>query len=118
MRLEGKSASIKSISECIQLSNASSFSICTLWRDRAAQLSVAPRWRAVLHDADKNERKGESDEPDAPLLGQGELTLGEVDVVIGGKQSNQADNSANKGCQQGFAVEPKPPLGRRGIQIP
>ena len=30
VELEGKSASIKSISECIQLSNAISFSICTL----------------------------------------------------------------------------------------
>ena len=77
MRLEGKSASIKSISECIQLSNASSFSICTLWLDRAAQLSVAPRWRAVLHDADKNE-------------------LGEADVVIGGEKSNQANNAAGR----------------------
>ena len=30
VELEGKSASIKSISECIHLSNAISFSICTL----------------------------------------------------------------------------------------
>jgi len=44
---------------------------------------------------DKNERKGESDEPDAPLLLERELAEGEVDVVIGGKQSNQANNTAN-----------------------
>jgi hypothetical protein len=36
----------------------------------------------------KNERKGESDEPDAPLLLERELAVGEVDVVIGGKQRN------------------------------
>jgi hypothetical protein len=64
----------------------------------------------------KNERKGESDEPDAPLLGQGELAVGEVDVVIGGEERNQANNSANNGFQQGFAVEPQPPPGRRNIQ--
>jgi hypothetical protein len=68
VELEGKSASIKSSSDCIQLSIR------------------------------KNERKGESDEPDTPLLG-------EVDVDIGGKQ-------------QGFAIEPQPPRRRRGIQIP
>ena len=42
----------------------------------------------------KNERKGGSDEPDAPLLGEWELTVGEVDVAIGRKQSNQANNTA------------------------
>jgi hypothetical protein len=98
VELEGKSASIKSISECIQLSNASSFSSCfVLCSERSIcislagsrrQLSVAPKWRAVLHDADKNERKGGSDEPDTPLLLEWELAVGEVDVVIGGKQRN------------------------------
>ena len=42
----------------------------------------------------------ESDEPDAPVLG-------EADVVIGGKQSNQANNAADYGLQQGGA-EPSP----------
>ena len=91
MRSDGKSASIKSISECIQSSNAISFSSCILRCSAAGsrrQLSVAPKWRAVLHAADKNERKGESDEPDAPLLLERELAVGEVDVVIGGKQRN------------------------------
>ena len=54
----------------------------------------------MLHDADKNEQKGERDEQDAPVLG-------EVDVVIGGKQSNQANNAADYGLQQGGA-EPSP----------
>ena len=127
MRSDGKPASIKSISECIHLSNASSFSscfvlcfersICISLAGSRRQLSVAPKWRAVLHDADKNERKGESDEPDAPLLLERELAEGEVDVVIGGEQSDQANNTANKGFQQGFAVKPKPPPGWWRIQI-
>ncbi len=104
VRSDGKSASIKSISECIQSSNAISFSSCILRCSAAGsrrQLSIR-----------KNERKGESDEPDAPLLGEWELTLGEVDVVIGGKESNQANNAADYGFQQGFAVKPQPPPRR------
>jgi hypothetical protein len=67
---------------------------------------------------DKNERKGDSDEPDAPLLLERELAVGEVDVVIGGEKSNQANNATDDGFQQGFAVEPQPPPGQRGIKIP
>ena len=55
----------------------------------------------MLHDANKNERKGEGDEP-----GPGALVLGEVDVVTGGKQSNQTNNAADYGLQQGGA-EPR-----------
>jgi len=110
VELEGKSASIKSSSECIQSSNASSLSSCF----SRISLSGSRRQLSIR----KNERKGESDEPDAPLLRQGELAVGEVDVVIGGEERNQANNSANKGFQQGFAIEPQPPPGRRGIQIP
>jgi hypothetical protein len=109
VELEGKSASIKSSSECIQSSNASSFSSCF------SRISLAGSRRQL--SIRKNERKGESDEPDAPLLGQGELAVGEVDVVIGGEERNQANNSANNGFQQGFAVKPQAPPGRRGIQI-
>ena len=116
VELEGKSASIKSISECIQLSNASSFSSCfVLCSERSICISLAGSRRQL--SIDKNERKGESDEPDAPLLLERELAEGEVDVVIGGKQSNQANNTANKGFQQGFAVKPKPPQGWWRIQI-
>jgi hypothetical protein len=102
--LEGKSASIKSISECIQLSNASSLSSCILRCSATGsrrQLSIR-----------KNEWKGESDEPDAPLLGEGENSAWEGDVVIGRKESDQANNTANDGFQQSFAIEPKPPPGR------
>ena len=104
VELEGKSASIKSSSECIQSSNAISFSSCILRCSAAGsrrQLSIR-----------KNERKGGSDEPDTPLLLERELAVGEVDVVIGGEKSNQANNIANDGFQQGFAVEPQPPQGR------
>jgi hypothetical protein len=52
-----------------------------------------------LNDADKNEQKEESEEPGAP-------ELGEADGVIGGKLSNQANNAADYGFQQGGA-EPK-----------
>ena len=89
VELEGKSASIKSISECIQLSNASSLSSCILRCSAAGsrrQLSIR-----------KNERKGESDEPDAPLLREGENSAWEGDVVIGREQSDQANNTANDG---------------------
>jgi hypothetical protein len=121
VELEGKSASIKSSSECIQSSNAISFSSCILRCSAAGsrrQLSIAPKWRAVLHDADKNERKGDNDEPHPPLLLERELAVGEVDVVIGRKQSNQANDIANKGFKQGFAIEPQPPPGLHRIQIP
>ncbi|NQW39415.1 MAG: hypothetical protein HQ469_09600 [Cyanobacteria bacterium] len=109
VELEGKSASIKSSSECIQSSNASSFSSCF------SRISLAGSRRQL--SICKNERKGESDEPDAPLLLELELAVGEVDVVIGGEERNQADNSANNGFQQGLAVKPQAPPGRRGIQI-
>lgn len=106
VELEGKSASIKSISECIQLSNASSFSICISLAGSRRQSSIR-----------KKERKGESDEPDAPLLLERELAVGEGDVVIGGEERDQTNNTANDGFQQGFAVKPKTPPGLRGIQI-
>ena len=82
-----------------------SCSICISLAGSRRQLSIR-----------KNERKGESDEPDAPLLGEWELAVGEVDVVIGRKQSNQANNTADKGFQQGLAIEPELPPGRRRIQ--
>jgi len=74
VRSDGKSASIKSISECIQ-----------------SRIT-------------KNKRHFESDEPDAPLLLERELAVGEVDVVIGGKQRDQANNTANNGFQQAFIL--------------
>jgi hypothetical protein len=117
VELEGKSASIKSISECIQFSNARSFSSrIERFSSSFSRISLAGSRRQL--SIDKNERKRDSDEPDAPLLGEGELALGEVDVVIGRKQSNQADNAAEHGFHQGFAVEPETPPRRCRSQIP
>jgi hypothetical protein len=117
VELEGKSASIKSISECIQSSNAISLSSCfERFSSSFSRISLAGSRRQL--SIRKNERKGDSDEPDAPLLLERELTVGEGDVVIGGKERDQANNSANKGFQQGFAIEPQPPPGQRRIQMP
>ena len=77
-----------------------SCSICISLAGSRRQLSIR-----------KNERKGESDGPDAPLLW-------EVDVVIGGEKSNQANNAAKDGYQQGLAVKPQPPRGWRRSQVP
>ena len=116
VELEGKSASIKSISECIHLSNASSFSSCfVLCSERAICISTTGSRRQL--SIRKKERKGDSDEPDAPLLLEWELALGEGDVVIGRKQRDQANNTANGSFQNCLAVKPQPPPGWRGIQI-
>jgi len=116
VELEGKSASIKSISDSIQSSNACSFSSCIArCSSTFSRISLAGSRRQL--SIDKNERKRDNDEPDAPLLGEWELAVGEVDVVIGGKQSNQANNTANDGLEQSLAIEPEPPLGRRRSQI-
>jgi len=44
--------------------------------------------------------------------------LGRLTWSIGGKESNQANNAADDGFNQGLAVEPQPPPGRRRFQIP
>ena len=116
VELEDKSASTKSSSECIQSSNASSFSSCfVLCFERSICISTTGSRRQL--SIRKNERKGESDEPDALLLRERELAVGEVVVVIGGEERDQANNSANKIFQQGFAIEPQPPPGQLRIQI-
>ena len=123
VELEGKSASIKSSSECIQSSNARSLSSCferfsssfsriSLAGSRR-QLSVAPKWRAALRSSVKNDRKGESDEPDAPLLGETESLSWEVDVVIGRQQSNQANNTAGRSVKNPASSRALPSKPRR-----
>jgi hypothetical protein len=97
VEVEGKSASIKSISDSIQSSMACCFSSQISRRSASGsrrQLSI-----------DKNERKRDSDEPDAPLLLEGEDVAGEVDVVIGGEEGHQADHDAGEGLYGRRAVE-------------
>jgi hypothetical protein len=95
VELEGKSASIKSSSECIQSSNASSLSSCfERFSSSFNRISLAGSRRQL--SIRKKERKGESDEPDAPLLLERELAVGEGDVVIGRKKRDQANDSANR----------------------
>jgi len=78
VELEGKSASIKSISECIQSSNAISFSSCfVLCSERSICISTAGSRRQL--SSRNNERKGDSDEPDAPWLLERELAGGPGD---------------------------------------
>ena len=108
VELEGKSASIKSSSECIQSSNASSFSSCILRCSAAGsrrQLSI-----------DKKERKGDSDEPDAPLLLERELTVGEVDVV----NRRKREQSGQQRCRRRFQPRPcrRTPAATRAAPIP
>ncbi len=97
VELEGKSASIKSISDSIQSSNACSFSssilLCSATGSRR-QLSI-----------DKNEWKQESDEPDALLLLHGDEASEEVDVVIGGEQRNESNHKASDSLKHGWRID-------------
>jgi len=78
VELEGKSASIKSSSECIQSSNAISFSSCfVLCSERSICISLAGSRRQL--SSRSNERKRDSDEPDAPWLLERELAGGPGD---------------------------------------
>ena len=108
VEVEGKSASIKSISDSTQSSSSiclsSSLSRLSLSGSRR-QLSIAPKWLAVLHESIKNERKGESDEPDAPLLLEGEDVAGEVDVVIGGEKRNEGNHKASASFKHSWRVD-------------
>ena len=97
VEVEGKSASIKSISDSIQSSMA-----CCL-SSKASALSVSGLRRQL--SIRKNERKRDGDEPDAPLLLEGEDVAGEVDVVIGGEEDHQADHDAGEGLHSRRAVE-------------
>ena len=118
VELEGKSASIKSISDSIQSSNACSFSSCSIsllsrLRSicRSISLSSSSLSRLSLSGSrrqlriDKNERKGESDEPDAPLLLHGDEASEEVYVVIGGEQRNESNHKASDSLKHGWRID-------------
>jgi hypothetical protein len=117
VELEGKPASIKSSSDSIQASTALSFLSCAVsfsscfprLRDASILIST-PGSRRQL-SIDKNERKRDSDEPDAPLLGEDDPAVGEVDVVIGGEKGNEAHHGTKEGFHDGLDVEAQPPQG-------
>jgi hypothetical protein len=54
---------------------------------------------------DKNCRHRGSDEGDAPLLGDGDVAPGEGEVVIGGKEGDQAEGEAADGLGETEAIE-------------
>ena len=56
---------------------------------------------------DKNERHRGSDAGDAPLLGDGEVAPGKGDVVIGGKEGDQAEGKATDGLGDTESVKAK-----------
>ena len=124
VELEGNPALIESISESIQSSNALSFLSCSislsscfvLCSERSICISTTGSRRQL--SIRNNERKGDNDEPDAPLLRDRELAVGEGDVVIGGKESDQANDTSKGDFDKSFSIKPKPPPGRRRIQIP
>ena len=61
---------------------------------------------------DKNDRHRGSDEGDAPLLGDGDVAPGEGEVVIGGKQGNQAKGKATDGQGETDPVETETAMAR------
>lgn len=90
VRSEGKSASIKSSFQCILSSNASPFSRCfVLCFEHSSYISTKELRRQL--SIRNNERKGESNEPQAPLPLEREPAVGEDYMVIGRKieQSDQ-----------------------------
>ena len=75
------------------------------------QLSVAPKWRAVLHAPDKHCRHRGSNAGDAPLLLELEGAADEGDVVIGGKEGDQAEGEAAEHLEHAEVVETQPAAG-------
>ena len=70
---------------------------------QASSLSVSGLRRQL--SIDKNERKGESDEPDAPVLLEGEDVAGEVDVVIGGEERNEGNHKASASFKYSWRID-------------
>jgi hypothetical protein len=60
---------------------------------------------------DKNDRHRGNDEGDAPVLGELEGAAGDGDVVIGGKQRDQANGETAEGLGGAEAIEGKPRAG-------
>ena len=71
-------------------------------------MSVAPKWRAVLHAPSKNDHHRGSDAGDAPLLMDWQAAAGDGDVVIGGEQGDQAEDQAANGLGETEPVKTEP----------
>jgi hypothetical protein len=61
---------------------------------------------------DNNCRQRGSDEKDSPLLLELEAPAGCGDVVIGGKEGNQAEGKASEHLEHAEAIEAQPAAGR------
>ena len=74
-------------------------------------MSVAPKWRTVLHAPSKNCRQRGNDERDALLLLELEGAAGEGDVVIGGEQGDQAEGNAAEHLEHTQSIKVQPAAG-------
>jgi hypothetical protein len=83
-----------------RLSCSVSFLICSV-------SSSIPRTGRQLR-VDKNDRHRGSDEGDAPLLLEADVVAGEGDVVIGGKQGDQAEDQAAAGLEGTEVIQAGP----------
>ena len=72
------------------------------------QLRVAPKRRAVFNESDKNDRHRGSDEGDAPLLLEADAAAEDGDLVIGGKESDQAENQTATGLDGTEVIQAGP----------
>jgi len=89
----------------------SSLSCCSRILDAAIPLSTSGSRRQLSNcfaeacGYDSHNRQRGSDEPDSPLLVEGEPVGAEVDVVIGGIQGNQSNHQAAQELNPALAVE-------------
>ena len=60
-----------------------------------------------MHEIDNHCRHRGSDENDAPLLGDGQAAAGDGEVVIGGKEHDQADGKASDRLGDTEAIKPQ-----------
>jgi hypothetical protein len=94
-----------------RLSCSVSFLICSISISisrTGRQLRVAPKRRAVFNESDKNDRHRGSDEGDAPLLLETDAAAEDGDVVIGGKESDQAENQTATGLDGTEVIQAGP----------
>ena len=72
------------------------------------QLRVAPKWRAVLDQSTNHCCHRGNDEGDAPLLLEADAAAGEGDVVIRGKEGDQAKNHSRAGLDGTEVIQAGP----------